>query len=168
MTLSIRRRMRQQTKDAAQASTLPCPVFRQLNRLCRFLGASCLRAGVHWSRPQPLGTPVASALAEDPATRVARLAEELSVALDSYVSGSFRAIIEPDSKSTCPVLFQNRRRLDARDRLNRAMGASRDALAEIYGCDPADHSFIGERKGAVVIAAMPPTERVVWDFEAVS
>lgn len=133
MTLSIRRRTRQQAQDAALAltpseSNLPSP-----ERAVPISRRLLLAGGGAPVSAAAMAMPVASALAEDPATRVARLAEELSVALDSYMGGSFRAIIEPDSKSTCPVLFQNRRRLDARDRLNRGMGASRDALAEIHG-----------------------------------
>lgn len=46
---------------------------------------------------------------EEPSARIDRLTQELSGALDGWANGTFRAIVEPDSKSCCPVVLQNMR-----------------------------------------------------------
>jgi hypothetical protein len=51
--------------------------------------------------------PAASPEPEDIGARVTRLAEELSLTLAEWNRGCFRAIVQPEGKSRCPVVFVN-------------------------------------------------------------
>lgn len=74
------------------------------------------------------------AIAEDPATKAARLAEELSDALNGFLWGTFRAVIEPSaSSSICPVSFESLSEARRRSWLHRFLNTAPDnELAEYH------------------------------------
>jgi hypothetical protein len=86
------------------------------------IGRRGLLAGVPAAGMAMMATP--SAIAEPVTVKIDRLTQELSLALNDFPG--FRAIVEPDNDSHCPVLLQNLRLAREAELLSRFLSSGDD------------------------------------------